>query len=168
MDYGTRQLLDYHIELPFYEQPKRLESHYTSLIFPLLDSEYTDAGIIDFVTSSYEETFDLTIKVIKDEFRMKITSGELISVLLQHPYFQSRWLSPRYCRDYDDSPLAFQDFFAGAIQNGITPKWIGDMNIREFAKLGLQKGKFSTTAEFRKFIENDLLPNPVQIIKAIP
>lgn len=160
MSYGTKQLRAYKIELPFYEQPKKLESHYTSLIEPLLKEDYANEQAKQNLIALYRDTINLTIEAIKDEFEMEVTSGELISVILQHPYFQSRWLSPRYCRDYGDCPLSFQDFFAGAVQNGIKPKWIGKtLDIEEFVKLGMEKGRFETTNQLKYFIEKDLLPH---------
>lgn len=160
MSYGTKQLRAYKIELPFYEQPKKLKGHYTSLIEPLLKEDYANEQAKQNLIDLYRDTINLTIEAIKDEFEMEVTSGELISVILQHPYFQSRWLSPRYCRDYGDCPLSFQDFFAGAVQNGIKPKWAEELIIPNYVMLGMKKGRFETTDELKYFIEKDLLPNP--------
>lgn len=165
MDYGTRQLLDYQIELPFYEQPKRLESHYTGLIFPVVKEDFKNANLEKSIIDQYTRYLDFAVKMIKRDFDLDVSTGELMSVILQHPFFQSRWFSPSYCRDFDDSPRAFKDLFAGAIQNGVEPKWSGDVDTIELVKLDIKIGKFSTTAEFREFIEKDLLPNPGKVLK---
>lgn len=157
MDYRTEELLNYKTQLPFCEQPKKLESHYTSLIKPMLETYYTNDEYKLYLIGFYRKTIRYTLEAIEDEFKLKITSGELMSVLLQHPYFQSRWLSPHYCKDFGDCPLSFQDFFASGIQNGLHPKWIGTLDVDKLVTLGMKKGKFNTTRELKTFIEKELL-----------
>lgn len=157
MNYRTEELLTYKPQLPFCEQPKKLESHYTSLIKPMLETYYTNDEYKLYLIGFYRKTIRYTLEAIEDEFKLKITSGELMSVLLQHPYFQSRWLSPRYCRDFGDCPLSFQDLFASGIQNGLHPKWVGTLDVNNFVTLGMVNGKFNTTKELKTFIEKELL-----------
>lgn len=160
MDYMTDKLRAYQIELPFHEQSKRIDSHYTSLIFPVVKDDFKDANLEKSIIDQYTRYLDFTVKMIKRDFDLDVSTGELMSVILQHPFFQSRWFSPSYCRDFDDSPRAFKDLFAGAIQNGVEPKWSGNLNIKKYVKLSITKGVFSTTSDFKTFIEEDLLPSP--------
>lgn len=160
MNYMTDKLKAYQIELPFHEQSKRIDDHYTSLIFPVLKEDFENCNLRESIIDRYTRRLDFTIKMIERDFNLKISTGELMSVLLQHPFFQSRWFSPSYCRDFDDSPRAFKDLFAGAIQNGIKPKWTGKLNVEAYVDLSISKGVFNTTREFKIFIERDLLPNP--------
>lgn len=157
MNYKTEELLKYNPKLVFFAQDKKLASHFTSLISPLLDEDYADNDTKIMLIDKYTQIFNITVKMIKRDFNLEVSTGELVSVLLQHPSFQTRWLSPLYCRDYEDSPLALVDLFIGAIQHGVRPKWTGKLNVEAYVDLSISKGVFNTTRELKTFIEKELL-----------
>lgn len=163
MKLKTKKLMEYKPKLNFQEQSKRLTHHYTSLISPLLDEDVADPKMKDLLITEYTDTLRYSLEILKDDYDVEITSGGFMSVLLQHPFFQSRWLSPLYCRDYEDSPLALVDLFIGAIQHGVRPKWYGELNVVKYVEIELQYHKFSTTEELKTFIEKELLPNPQRL-----
>lgn len=164
MKLKTEKLLNYNPKLVFFAQDKKLASHFTSLISPLLDEDYADKDTKTMLIDKYTQIFNITVKMIKRDFNLEVSTGELVSVLLQHPFFQTRWFSPLYCRDYEDSPKSFKDFFASGIQNGLEPKWCGDIDVEKYVTLGMKKGKFSTVKEFKTFIEKELLPNSGEVL----
>ena len=66
----------YLVELPFQEQSKKLESHYTSLVFPVIEEDYyNNNNLRKSIIDQYNHNLDFAVKMLKRDFDLDVTTG---------------------------------------------------------------------------------------------